>query len=98
MVPKPSASLFLNFRPFIISSKDADIRLKFLIGKLIEESGTMTSRGLVVQVPISREDMANFVGVSRETNSRKLHALMDQEIIAMASPKQIKILKPDYFD
>jgi len=81
----------------VISSNDADVRLKYLLTKLMDESGRMTQKGIVIQLGLSREDMANFVGVTRETISRKLHQLIEQGIIEMNNPKKITILDQEYF-
>ncbi len=81
-----------------ISSPDADIRLKFLIRQLSEQIGKVTSRGIELTLTLTREDMANFVGVTRETVSRKLSALSADGLIELKDQKTLLILSPDYFD
>lgn len=43
-------------------------------------------------LPLSREGLANYIGVTRETVSRKLSALQEEGIIEMIGNKGIKIL------
>jgi CRP/FNR family transcriptional regulator len=43
-------------------------------------------------LPLSREGIANYIGVTRETVSRKLNALSNDKIIELIGNKEIKIL------
>lgn len=76
-----------------IASNDADIRLKFLIKQLMDQS----SDSKLIKLNLTREDMANFVGVTRETISRKLSQLAHDGILELVDNKQIRILEPAYF-
>lgn len=80
-----------------IASNDADIRLKFLLKQLIDQSKQKTSQGTVIKLQLTREDMANFVGVTRETISRKLSQLAHEEVLELLDNKQILIKDLDYF-
>ncbi|GAU78354.1 Crp/Fnr family transcriptional regulator [Fusibacter sp. 3D3] len=81
-----------------ISSSDADVRLKFLIQRLCKQSGKITPEGIVLTLALTREDMANFVGVTRETISRKLSSLNANGLIDFIDQKTIMIKSNDYFD
>lgn len=81
-----------------ISSNDADIRLKFLLKQLIDQSKERTPKGTVIHLQLTREDMANFVGVTRETISRKLSQLAQDEILELKDSKKILIKDLAYFD
>lgn len=81
-----------------IASNDADIRLKFLIRQLIERSGKDNSHTITIKLNLTREDMANFVGVTRETISRKLSQLAHEGILEFEDSKKIKIMRRDYFN
>ncbi len=76
-----------------IASNDADIRLKFLIKQLMDQS----SDAKLIKLSLTREDMANFVGVTRETISRKLSQLAHDGILELVDNKQIRILDETYF-
>ena len=81
-----------------IASNDADIRLKFLIHQLIKQSGLKTPKGILINLQLTREDMANFVGVTRETISRKLSILSGEGILELLENKQLLIVDQDYFE
>lgn len=81
-----------------IASNDADIRLKFLLKQLIEQAGKTLDQPIIIKLNLTREDMANFVGVTRETISRKLSQLAHDGILAFEDSKRIKIIKRNYFD
>ena len=81
-----------------IASNDGDYRLKFLINRLIHQSGQKHPQGILVNLQLTREDMANFVGVTRETISRKLSFLSEKNIIKSLENKKLLILDPDYFE
>jgi len=78
-----------------IASNDADIRLKFLIQQLYKQSG---NQGNVLSLTLTREDMANFVGVTRETISRKLSLLVKDNVLEFIDQKKIKLLDLSYFE
>ena len=42
--------------------------------------------------------MANYIGVTRETISRKLTALQDEDIIELVGNKKLIIKDLDYFE
>ncbi len=81
-----------------ISSPDADIRLKFLIQRLCKQSGKTTPEGILLTLNLTREDMANFVGVTRETVSRKLSSLSTDNLIDFIDQKTLLIKSMTYFD
>ncbi len=81
-----------------IASNDADTRLRFLINRLIKQSGIETSEGIMINLQLTREDMANFVGVTRETISRKFSKLIDENILKILDNKQILIINEGYFE
>jgi CRP/FNR family transcriptional regulator len=47
--------------------------------------------GVLVRVPLSREGLANYIGVARETLSRKLSLLESEGIIHTVGKKAILI-------
>lgn len=81
-----------------IASNDADVRLKFLIKQLLSHSTQKNLRGTLIKLQLTREDMANFVGVTRETISRKLSQLAHDGILEILDNKQLLILDSSYFD
>lgn len=80
-----------------ISSNDADSRFNFLINRLMKQTGKKTSQGVLIGIRLTHEDMANFVGVTRETISRKLSYLSSEGKIQILKNRQIIIKDPRHF-
>lgn len=55
--------------------------------------GKMTEQGTLIQLPLSREEMANHLGITRETISRKLAKFQDEGKIKLIGHKQILLKK-----
>lgn len=78
-----------------ISPKDVDSRVNMILLELSRKFGKKQDRGMLVELPMSREEMANYIGVARETVSRKLMSLKDEGVIEVISNKKILILKEE---
>ncbi|SHH51782.1 Crp/Fnr family transcriptional regulator [Clostridium grantii] len=74
-----------------ITTKNADTRLAALLINLSENYGVETKFGIEISLPISREDMANYISLTRETLSRKLSAFQSEYIIEVIGTKKIII-------
>lgn len=74
-----------------LSTEDIESRLKSMILRLAEKDGVNTEKGVEVDIYLSREDIANYLGTTRESISRKLHKLVDEGIIEFISNKHIVI-------
>lgn len=75
-----------------ISPKDADARINMMLLEFSREYGCKHDEGILVELPLNREEMAQYIGVSRETVSRKLTALKEEGIIQLIGNKKILIL------
>ena len=75
-----------------LATNDADSRVAYLLIDLLEryEGGNRGKNEFTVSM--SREDMANCIGVTRETMSRKLKKFEDEGLIKIPRVKQIIIL------
>lgn len=76
-----------------LSTEDVETRLKSMIIRLAQKEGSKTNKGIVINLYISREDIANLLGTTRETVSRKLHNLEDEGFIEFLSNKKILVKK-----
>lgn len=76
-----------------LATKDAEIRLVNLILDLSEKFGRKTESGLEIQLPMTREEMANYIGVTRETISRKLNKFEDNGYIRANGNKSLHIIE-----
>lgn len=74
-----------------LSTNDVDSRMAYLLLSFIEKFGARDekSENVMIKIPFSREDMANYIGVTRETISRKLKKFEDEKLINMIGPKII---------
>ncbi|ADL68611.1 transcriptional regulator, Crp/Fnr family [Thermoanaerobacterium thermosaccharolyticum DSM 571] len=72
-----------------ITTEDVKTRLLSMILKLADKEGIKSSDGIKLKLYLSREDIANLLGTTRETISRKLHELEDDGIIKFLSNKEI---------
>ncbi|MFL0166249.1 Crp/Fnr family transcriptional regulator [Candidatus Clostridium helianthi] len=75
-----------------LATNDVDSRMAYLIIELMEKYGENVDGNISVKLPISREDMASFIGVTRETISRKLKKLEDENLIKIIGTKTIIII------
>lgn len=75
-----------------LATNDVDSRMAYLIIELMEKYGKNVDGNISVKLPISREDMANYIGVTRETISRKLKKLEDENLIKIIGTKTIIII------
>lgn len=76
-----------------LATNDAEIRIAYMLLEFAEKYGVPTSEGLKVKLPINREEMASYVGVTRETISRKLSIFEELGIISHKGNKLLIINK-----
>lgn len=75
-----------------IGVRNIDARVSGLLLDYITQYGTEEKEGIVIRLPLSREGMANYLGVARETVSRKLGQLENDNIIRSITNKSILVL------
>ncbi|WP_315081374.1 Crp/Fnr family transcriptional regulator [uncultured Clostridium sp.] len=75
-----------------LATNDVDSRMAYLLIDLIERYGETIEKNISIKLPLSREDMANYIGVTRETISRKLKKFEDEKLIKIVGTKNIIIL------
>lgn len=80
-----------------LSTKDIEIRIASMLVNFAENFGVRLETGISIDLPLNREEMANYIGVTRETISRKLAALQDENIIELVGNKKIIIKDMLYF-
>ncbi|MNO95736.1 cAMP receptor protein [compost metagenome] len=74
-----------------LATKDPEIRIAYMILELGYKYGKPGNEQIHVKLPLSREEMANYVGVSRETISRKFSKFEDLGIIKIKGTREITI-------
>ena len=78
-----------------MGTKDVESRISGILLDFAGKYGKQHPRGILVDLPLSREGIANFIGTTRETVSRKLGLLQDEGVIEMIGNKKILVLKKD---
>jgi len=78
-----------------LATNDAEIRIAFMLLEFGEKYGIDVDQGLQINLPINREEMANYVGVTRETISRKLSIFEELGIISLKGNKVLIIKQLD---
>lgn len=74
-----------------IGVRNVDNRIGSLLLEFAEKYGTMDEKGTLIHLPFSREGIANYLGVARETVSRKFSILENEGIIHSIGNKEILI-------
>lgn len=78
-----------------LATNDMDAKIADLLLDLKEKYGKTGVKGIEIKLPLTREDMANYIGVTRETISRKLSKLQEDGIIEIVGNKKIILLQED---
>lgn len=74
--------------------RNVDNRIGGILLEFAAKYGTKGKEGTLIQLPLSREGIANYLGVARETVSRKLGQLESDGVIRSVNNKSIIILDP----
>jgi CRP/FNR family transcriptional regulator len=74
--------------------RSAPQRVARMLLNLATEEGRVTKRGVVFEPSLSRQEMAEATGISREALSRALSRLAREDILDLKGGKTIVILKP----
>lgn len=79
-----------------MGTKSIETRINSILLEFAQRYGKEHPRGVLVELPLSREGIANYIGAARETVSRKLSVLQDEGIIEMIGNKKVLILDMTY--
>ena len=69
-----------------------DKRVFDLIEEYALKFGRKTEQGILIQLPLNREEMANHLGITRETISRKLAKYQDEGKIKLIGHKKLLLI------
>ncbi|MFV0342549.1 MAG: Crp/Fnr family transcriptional regulator [Anaerocolumna sp.] len=75
--------------------RSVDGRISALLLDFALKYGTKSEEGTLIRLPLSREGMANHLGIARETVSRKLIQLENDGLIKSVGNKNLLLLKED---
>lgn len=74
-----------------IGVRNVDNRIGSILLEFAEKYGTRNETGTIIRLPFSREGIANYMGVARETVSRKFSLLENEGLIQSLNNKEILI-------
>lgn len=80
----------------IMGAGDVEARISSVLLEFAEKYGTAHPRGVQFELPFSREGIANYIGVARETVSRRFNHLQEEGVIDMIGNKKIIIKNKDF--
>lgn len=75
----------------ILNFKNASDRLRMLFVMLSEEYGQKTAEGIILNIKLTHQDMANMTGITRETVTRVIDKWQKDEEIAILKNKFIHL-------
>ncbi len=75
-----------------MGTKNVESRIHSVLLDFAAKYGRQHEGSLLVDLPLSREGIANYIGTARETVSRKLGLLQEEGVIEMIGNKKIRIL------
>lgn len=75
-----------------IGVRSVDSRIGALLLEFADRYGQAVPEGVLIRLPLSREGMANYLGIARETVSRKLGQMESEGLIRSVSNKSILLL------
>jgi CRP-like cAMP-binding protein len=74
-----------------LTTTNVDSKVAALLLNLIDDFGTETDEGILLNLSINREEMGSYAGISRETMTRKLNLFKDNGYIEFRGNKIILI-------
>ncbi|MGH0052389.1 MAG: Crp/Fnr family transcriptional regulator [Sphaerochaetaceae bacterium] len=78
-----------------MGGRNADMRIASFLLEFRESYGRFNGPFLEISLPLSREGLANYLGIARETLSRKLTQFEEEGIIESVGNRVIRVLDID---
>ncbi|WP_411679173.1 Crp/Fnr family transcriptional regulator [Clostridium thailandense] len=79
-----------------LSTKDVESRVSGVLLSLAKDFGKEEGNIITVNLPLNREEIGSYAGLTRETVSRTLTGMQDEGIIELHGNKKIIIKDIDY--
>lgn len=78
-----------------LATNDVEVRIATMLVEFMHKYGYENEEGIKINLPLNREHMANYCGVTRETVSRKLSSFDKQGIIKLKGNKIVIVKDKD---
>lgn len=75
-----------------MGTRTVEARVSAVILEFANKYGKPHPKGLIIELPLSREGIANYIGLTRETVSRKMSLLQEEGILEMIGNKKVLLL------
>ena len=75
-----------------MGTRTVSARISSVLLEFAEKFGKESPQGIIIDLPLSREGIANYIGLTRETVSRKMSSMQDEGLIEMIGNKKILLL------
>lgn len=80
-----------------ISTLETESKISYVLKELATQFGAQTDSEIIIANPLTREEMANYAGLTRETISRKLSQLSNEGYLKFPNNKTIVIKDLTWF-
>lgn len=78
-----------------MSGHSTEQRVATLLLDLLRDYGTVRGRHINLRLPMNREELGSYTGMTRETLTRKLLDFQTQGLIEMKGSREVTILEPE---
>lgn len=75
-----------------MGTRTVGARVSSVLLEFADKYGKSSSQGTIIDLPLSREGIANYIGLTRETVSRKMSSMQDEGLIEMIGNKKVLLL------
>lgn len=75
-----------------MGTRTVGARVSSVLLEFADKFGKPSTQGTIIDLPLSREGIANYIGLTRETVSRKMSSMQDEGMIEMIGNKKILLL------
>jgi len=75
-----------------MGTRTVEARVSSVLLEFADKYGKPHPKGIMIELPLNREGIANYIGLTRETVSRKMSLLQDEGVIEMNGNKKVLIV------
>ena len=82
----------LEYTVETMGTRTVEARVSSVLLEFADKYGKPHPEGIMIELPLNREGIANYIGLTRETVSRKMSLLQDEGVIEMNGNKKVLLL------